>query len=299
MSTLYDEDISLSSGGVQVLIPLWLRKDLFKLIRGQDLCPSTPVPPPPPPPPGGVVGPVPEIVVFNKATVGLQLPSGKTLADLVAALQTQVDQHFAPIWGTPVKLTLTDGPVAGKWWLGLFDDADVAGALGYHDLTDQGLPLGKIFVRTALKYGEHVSVTASHELLEMLADPAINLVAFASVSNRDPVAYESADAVEQDTYTINGIEMSNFVYPEYFQDHMDGKVQTDYLNHLGRQVWPAMTPGGYLSLFKDGQWTQIFGSGTGERRMALQLAHGDRYGHRSGRRIRTARGETLQLSTAL
>lgn len=296
MSTLYDEDITLAQGGVQVLIPMWLRKDLFKLIHGSDLCPSAPVQPPPPPVPGGVpVGPVPEIIVFNTATTQLKL-GGHSLADLVAALQIQVDQHFAPIWGTPVKLTLANGPVAGKWWLGLFDTADVAGALGYHDLTNDGLPLGKCFVKTTQDDGEDIGVTVSHELLEMLGDPAVNLVAFPTVTNKDPVAYETADPVEQDTYQINGLNVSNFVYPEYFQDHMDGKVQTDYLNTLKKKVWPAMTPGGYIAVFVNGQWQQIFGSKDSHERMEWQKSIGHRFGHRSGRRVRLARGEKLQLS---
>lgn len=67
----------------------------------------------------------------------------------------------------------------GSWWLGIFDDSDVPGALGYHDVTNEGLPLGKVFAGTDIKYEANWTVALSHELLEMLADPEIDLTVFA------------------------------------------------------------------------------------------------------------------------
>ncbi|MGH8711666.1 MAG: hypothetical protein ACREVA_10200 [Burkholderiales bacterium] len=75
------------------------------------------------------------------------------------------------------------------------DDADQPGALAYHDLTPDGLPQSKVFVKTTLENNDLVSVSASHELVEMLVDPAINLM----TTGPDPktiYAYESADPVE-------------------------------------------------------------------------------------------------------
>ena len=94
---------------------------------------------------------------------------------LVAALQKYVDSHFAPVWGTPAWVVRSDGFVAGAWAMAFLDSADVQNALGYHDLTPDGLPLSKVFVQTTVQAGQKVSVTASHELAEMLVDPAINL----------------------------------------------------------------------------------------------------------------------------
>jgi len=71
-----------------------------------------------------------------------------------------------------------DSPAAGSWWLVSLDDSDQASALGYHDMTSEGLPLGKVFGTTNLKFGTNWTVTASHELLEMLGDPSINLTVF-------------------------------------------------------------------------------------------------------------------------
>jgi len=61
------------------------------------------------------------------------------------------------------------------------------------------LPLEKIFVADDQKYGSLVSVTASHELLEALADPEIN----ECVINADGsklYAKEVSDAVEDDSF---------------------------------------------------------------------------------------------------
>ncbi|PYT96210.1 MAG: hypothetical protein DMG38_24650 [Acidobacteria bacterium] len=100
---------------------------------------------------------------------------------VVDALQKQVDNDFGPAWGVDAKLNFVPqggAPPAGSWWLLMLDDSDQAGALGYHDLTSKGLPLGKVFAATDLKFGANWRVTTSHELLEMLADPNINLTVF-------------------------------------------------------------------------------------------------------------------------
>jgi len=52
------------------------------------------------------------------------------------------------------------------------DNADQPGGAAYHDLTPDGMPLAKVFVKTTVGT-RLVSVSASHELVEMLVDPAI------------------------------------------------------------------------------------------------------------------------------
>ena len=118
----------------------------------------------------GQGGPV-SIACINKATVDLGVPFDK----LTATLQKCFDLHFLPIWGYPVKLYNTGAPKRSDWQFVYFDDADTAGALGYHDLTHNGQPISKIFVKTTLANHELVSVTASHELFEMVIDPLANL----------------------------------------------------------------------------------------------------------------------------
>src|SRR5215475_5889249 len=147
-------------------------------------------------------GEKPTIACFNQA----QTPLGVDLDDLIAAMQAYVDNFVAPVWGTPATLQRSDDFVAGAWAMVFLDDADQANALAYHDLTSDGLPVAKVFVRTTLANNDLVSVSASHELVEMLVDPAINML----TTGPDPkavYAYESADPVERLSFKVNGIAM--------------------------------------------------------------------------------------------
>jgi hypothetical protein len=221
-------------------------------------------------------GDVPRIACFNKATI----PLGVDFDALIAAMQVFVDQDVAPVWGTPAKLVKSTNFLPGKWAMVFLDDADQPGALAYHDLTPDGLPLAKIFVKTTLADHALVSVSASHELVEMLVDPAINLMS----TGPDPktvYAYESADPVEQLSYPVRGIAMTDFVYPAYFEVfHKPGSVQFDRLKKVTKPF--QILPGGYQIIFRNGKWTQIFGSEAKKKRFAKE----DRRGHRSEERKR-------------
>src|ERR1700730_2941757 len=102
----------------------------------------------------GQGGPV-TIACINKATVDLGVPFDR----LTAALQTCYDDHFLPVWGYPVKLYDNTGATHSEWHLVYLDDADTAGALGYHNLPKEGQPVSKIFVKNTLADNQVVSVT--------------------------------------------------------------------------------------------------------------------------------------------
>ena len=107
----------------------------------------------------GQGGPV-TIACINKATVDLGVPFDR----LTVTLQKCYDEQFLPVWGYPVKLYNAKVAKPSDWQFVYFDDADTAGALGYHDLTKDGQPVSKIFVKTTLADNQLVSVTACHEL---------------------------------------------------------------------------------------------------------------------------------------
>jgi hypothetical protein len=216
----------------------------------------------------------------------LKSPLGPSFDALVAAMQKYVDRAVAPVWGTPAKLIKTHGFRKNAWALVFMEDADVANALAYHDLTPDGLPISKVFVRTTIRNGDLVSVSASHELIEMLVDPAINLMS----TGPDPAtiyAYESADPVEALSFKVNGIPMSDFVYPSYFEAfHKPRSVKFD---HLGKVTRPfEILADGYQIVFKKGRWSEIYGSKAKERRFARE----DRRAHRSEIRKRNERTKT-------
>lgn len=223
-------------------------------------------------------GQAPTIALINKSTVPLGVPWN----NLAAALQKFVDKYFGPVWGVSAKLVASDSFIKGAWAIVFLDNADVQGALGYHDLTPEGLPLSKVFVETTIKNGQKVSVTACHELAEMLVDPAINLCA--SGPKGLIYAYETADAVEELEFSIDGVPMSDFVYPAYFEGFRKaGSAQFDYLKKLKRPF--QILKGGYMSVFQSGRWTQIFGSKSKKE----QFDADDRRGRRSSLRAKKKR----------
>ncbi|MGH9493895.1 MAG: hypothetical protein ACRD3B_02760, partial [Candidatus Sulfotelmatobacter sp.] len=108
------------------------------------------------------------------------------------------------------------------------------------------------FADSDLKSGTSWTVTASHELLEMLADPNINLTVFSQSTNAAGTlyAYEVCDACEDDSfgYEINGITVSDFVYPTWFEDfRTPGSAQFDFRNQIQSPF--DLLKNGYIGLF--------------------------------------------------
>src|SRR5215467_6393763 len=92
------------------------------------------------------------------------------LGRVAAALQKQAIRDFRHIWDITATLDaferLEDVPI-GYWPIIVRDDIDVAGAAGVH-LDKDGQPFALV------QYSDSWSLTASHEMLEMLADPLGN-----------------------------------------------------------------------------------------------------------------------------
>jgi|SRR5438105_14862539 len=91
---------------------------------------------------------------------------------VAAALDKQATRDFAPIWGINSSIhafaRLEDVPL-GYWPVIIQDNIGVQGAAGIH-LDKDGQPYALI------TSSEQWSLTASHETLEMLADPFGNRV---------------------------------------------------------------------------------------------------------------------------
>ncbi len=198
-------------------------------------------------------GKFPTIAFVNLATA----PLGTDLNKLVSALDKQLQRDFVPIWGYPATLYVAKKAKPGEWQVVFLDDADAANALGYHDLTKDGQPVSKVFVKTTIAAGQKVSVTASHELLEMMIDPGAQL--WAQSNNGWFYAYEMCDAVEDEEYEIDGVPVSDFLYPSFFESwHGARSVQFD---HLGRVAQPFQTLLNGYQIVSDGKSVrEIFGS---------------------------------------
>lgn len=235
-----------------------------------------------------------KIAVLNQFT-GL---SNQDVAKLTNALQKQVSGDFAPVWGIDADLEFypNGNPPADAWQLIILDNSDQANALGYHDVTAEGLPLGKVFAGSDMRAGTKWSVTASHELLEMLGDPDINLTVFVENNNGTGVlyAYENCDACEADQYgyDIDGYTVSDFVYPSWFQSFRPAGTQFDHANHITQPF--QLLPGGYIGVFdvySGGGWQQKYAETT--NRSYSMRAH---IGSRRERR-KTPREQWMHSST--
>ena len=229
---------------------------------------------------------IPKIICINHATTSLDIPFGA----LVRALQAYVDDHVAPVWGTPAKLVKGKDFAKGAWAIVFLDDPDQTikrgTKLADHDLTPEGLPLAKVFVRNTILTGEFVSVAASHELVEMLVDPAINLMTTGPAprglgKSHVMYAYESADPVEELSFKVKGVPMCNFVYPAYFEAFR--KPNSTQFDHMKKIIRPLqILAGGYQIVFKAGKWSAQHGSTAKAKTFKLE----DRRGHRSEVRLR-------------
>ena len=172
--------------------------------------------------------------------------SASELTRVGAALQKQAIRDFAPIWNIQATVdpfvSLDDVPV-GYWPIIIRDDIKEA-ALGIHKDED-GQPLALVH------FNEGWALTASHECLEMLADPFGNrLIAGPSkISTQGRVEYlvEVCDPSENSefAYTVNGVTVSDFYSPNYFDPVAAQGVRYSFTGALTepRQV----RQGGYLS----------------------------------------------------
>lgn len=217
---------------------------------------------------------VPTITFINKA----KIPLGVDFDKLIRTLQTFLDDCFVPVWGTPAKLVKGTKPKAGTWSFTFFDDPDDPTADGYHDITYDGFPLSKVFVIPAEKSDGNVSVTACHELCEMLIDPIANT--WVEGPRNTLWGYEVCDACEEVTFEIDKIPMSDFCYPAWFEkfrlEHPRKlRAQYDYCNKITKPF--QLLEGGYAEILRGGKSHDKFGSLAKKRRFEME----DRSYHRS------------------
>lgn len=171
----------------------------------------------------------------------------RDVARVTAALQRQAIRDFRPVWN--VEATVDAFPVledvpAGYWPIVVKDDIGVQGAAGIH-LDDAGQPFALVTM------SDSWSLTASHELLEMLADPFGNRMVPGTSpkpgQGRVEFLVEVCDPSEADEfgYTVNGILVSDFYTPHYFDPIKAPGVRYSF---TGAVTAPrTIRKGGYLS----------------------------------------------------
>jgi hypothetical protein len=230
---------------------------------------------------------MPQIAVMNESTV----MSDADVQKMIPAFDQQWNKDLRPVWGVdPATFTFVPKhqmPAAGSWWLVFLDNSDQAGALAYHDLTNDGLPISKVFVKTLKADNASVSVGATHELCEMAVDPWLNS------AYQDPKgvfwAGEVCDPVESDQYgyKIGDVLVTDFITPNWFaHQHANGGIDVKAHAHKAFDI----LAGGYAQKFDPGHgWVQVNGS-------AAKLGHQAHAARGSRRETRTRLSQGLQPS---
>src|SRR6476646_1047360 len=181
------------------------------------------------------------------------------LTKVAAALQKQATRDFGPLWDIQANVSgfakLEDVPT-DYWPVIVRDDINTPGAAGVHE-DKNGQPFALV------QYDDQWSLTASHETLEMLADPFGNrLVAGQSPKHgqgRVNFLVEVCDPCEDQefAYTVNGVTVSDFYTPHFFDPVSDSSVRYGYTSALKKPR--SILRGGYLSwsVPETNEWFQI------------------------------------------
>lgn len=164
-----------------------------------------------------------------------------------AALQKQAIRDLGPIWDVQATVDafaqLEDVPL-GYWPIVIQDDIGFAGAAGIH-LDKDGQPFALV------QFDQGWSLTASHELIEMLVDPSGDRVIAGQSpkprQHRVEFLVEPCDPSEapEFAYQVNGVTVSDFYTPAYFSPVVEPGARFSFTGAIKkpRQV----LKGGYLS----------------------------------------------------
>jgi hypothetical protein len=224
------------------------------------------------------------LAIVNKST----RVSNNDVATMTRACATQLRLHAAPLWGLlPIPViyypdTAHIPPSAVV--LGVFDDSDQEGALGWHTEDPDGTQYGRVFAGPVLDNGGNaltntlsVASVLSHEVLEWFVDPRCN----GWWDNGSGVLYaaEVCDPVESDSYVINvthgtaaatPVTVSNFVTPAWGDPQAHQGAMLDYMQRCSKPF--RMSKGGYVITRTAAGEKSTFGEKYPEWRAALKTS---------------------------
>jgi hypothetical protein len=184
---------------------------------------------------------------------------------VAAALDKQVTRDFGPLWDVDATVgafeTLELVPV-DYWPVIIRDDINQPGAAGFHT-DDNGQPFSLV------QADDNWTLTSSHEVLEMLADPFGSRTIAGSpppdspspISEFDRVIYlvEVCDPCESDqlAYTVNGVTVSDFITAHYYDPNGSSGAQYSFRGNI--EGPHTVLEGGYVSFGNpvDNHWYQI------------------------------------------
>lgn len=190
--------------------------------------------------------------------------SADELTQVAGALGEQISEDFEPQWRVRANVIATANPGKFQWAVRLRTELDEPGALGYH--TDvNNVPVSYVDIDE----GGWPAI-ASHEVLEMLADPWGNRmhsaripqgikykdVGLHSASQQVHYLVEVADPCEATSYEVAGVELSDFLLPNYYRTNPAPRLSYSYAEGVTKPR--EVAAGGYVSFSRsDGLWFQV------------------------------------------
>jgi hypothetical protein len=204
------------------------------------------------------------IAILNQST----LVTGDDAAKMTRAVANQVRYDAAPLWDrAPAAVIFYTDPSAvpeGAHGIALVDTIQdqPEGVLGFHTEDQGGKLWGVVAAKPELDNGGKVttgdwsvSSVLSHEVLEMYVDPNCNL--WANNNSGSAYSFEVCDPVEAPTYEIDGVSVSNFTAPAWFDPLASPTAQFDKLGLLHEPF--SLLKGGYVVSAASGKEDQQFG----------------------------------------
>ena len=212
--------------------------------------------------------PFPTISVVNFSDL-----SDSDVQTSIRAVNRQIQEDFAPIWGAVWNLrlhgssfnaddidSLVEEFIQGEAVLYIVDEGHLPGAAGYHAMNGREMPYGFVFITNPNDW----TVTLSHEALEIIIDPTVNVL----VPGPDPRpggqnnivlhTYEVCDAVERTSYVIDEVRVSNFITQQWFFPDDAPGTRNDFLG-VGVASFDA-TPNSHLDFLDLAEgWVRFFG----------------------------------------
>jgi hypothetical protein len=217
------------------------------------------------------------IAVLNQST----LVTNDQVAAMTGAIAHQVELDAAPLWDR--------SPAAVIFYSAASDIPNNAhvitvvdtvqnvpqGVLGFHTEDKGGRLWGVVAAKPELDAKAQimtgdwsVSSVLSHEVLEMFIDPNCNL--WATNNKGEVYSFEVCDPVEAPSYVVDGVSVSNFVTPAWFDPLSTQKKATrfDKLGLLSKSF--SILKGGYAVYAAEGKQQQVFGDEFPEWRKAMK-----------------------------
>lgn len=210
----------------------------------------------------------------------------------IRAVNTQIAEDFELYWSMGASLRLegrlSEDPdlnmmaasMRGDAILYVEDQFDQDDPLGFHTRNHRGIPYGFVYTDLAEALDEPWQVTLSHEALELLADPEVNLLVMGphpDEPERDVFHwYEMCDAVQAESYEIDGIPVSNFLLPLYFTGGDEAGGRNDFLGASDNRLQSfGINPGGYVGFFdpETGEHGNAFADDAARKRAALKASY--------------------------